>query len=166
LPFTRNVVGPMDYTPVTFTIRSENPRKTTYTHELALPVIFESGWTCMADRPAAYLNSPAKDFLKRIETTWDETKFIDGYPGRFICLARRKGKNWYLAAINAGGEREITIPLNFIKKGDYTIKLYEDKAGEELTNVNIRTVKVSKGGLLKVKLAENGGFATIIDHAY
>lgn len=166
LPFTRNVVGPMDYTPVTFTIRSENPRKTTYAHELALPVIFESGWTCMADRPASYLNSPAKDFLKRIETTWDETKFIDGYPGQFICLARRKGKNWYMAAINAGGEREISIPLDFIKKGDYIIKLYEDKAGEELTNVNIRMAQVSKGGLLKVKLAENGGFATIIDNAY
>lgn len=166
LPFTRNVVGPMDYTPVTFTIRPENPRITTYAHELALPFIFESGWTCMADKPAAYLNSPAKDLLKRIETTWDETRFIDGYPGKFICLARRKGNNWYLAAINAGKEREITIPLSFIKKGKYSINLYEDKIGEELTNVNIRNIKVMQGDQLKVRMAENGGFTTIFNDAY
>ena len=60
LPFTRNVVGPMDYTPVTFTIRPENPRKTTYAHELALSIIFESGWTVMADRPDAYLKISCK----------------------------------------------------------------------------------------------------------
>jgi len=162
LPFTRNVVGPMDYTPVTFTIRPENPRVTTYAHELALPIIFESGWTCMADRPAAYLQSPAKDFLQHIETTWDETRFIDGYPGRFICLARRKGKNWYLAAINAGKERTLTIPLDFIADGTYPIKLYGDKKGEALTSVDIRDVKIKKGETLNVSLAENGGFATII----
>ncbi|HZK70946.1 MAG TPA: glycoside hydrolase family 97 catalytic domain-containing protein [Clostridia bacterium] len=166
LPFTRNVVGPMDYTPVTLTIRPENPRITTYAHELALPFIFESGWTCMADRPAAYLNSPAKDLLKRIETTWDETRFIDGYPGKFICLARRKGKNWYLAAINAGKEREITVPLTFIKDGKYSINIYEDKIGEELTNVNIRNIKVRQGDQLKVKMAENGGFTTIFNDAH
>lgn len=166
LPFTRNVIGSMDYTPCAFTFRPENPRITTYAHELALPVIFESGWTCMADSPAAYLNSPAKDFLKRIVTTWDETRFIDGYPGKFMCLARRKGSSWYLAAINAGKEREITIPLDFIKKGEYSIKLYEDKSGEELTNINVINLKVKKGDELKVKLAKNGGFTTIIDDAY
>ena len=166
LPFTRNVVGPMDYTPVTFTIRPENPRITTYAHELALPIIFESGWTCMADRPAAYLNSPAKDLLKRIEVAWDETRFIDGYPGEYICLARRKGKNWYLAAINAGKERTISIPLNFIKDGNYSIKIYGDMPGNELTDINIIKTKVKKGEHLKVKLAKNGGFSTIIDNAY
>ena len=69
LPFTRNVVGPMDYTPATFTIREENPRITSYAHELALPIIFESGWMTMADRPAAYLNSPAREMLKQLKAT-------------------------------------------------------------------------------------------------
>ncbi|HUX97277.1 MAG TPA: glycoside hydrolase family 97 catalytic domain-containing protein, partial [Bacteroidales bacterium] len=115
LPFTRNVVGSMDYTPVTFTIRPEVKRTTTYTHELALSVIVESGWLVMADRPEAYLNSPAKNFLKKLESAWDETRFIDGFPGDYICLARRKGENWYIAGINSGAERKIDIPLDFIR---------------------------------------------------
>ncbi len=166
LPFTRNVVGPMDYTPVTFTIRDENPRITTYAHELALPFIFESGWTCMADRPAAYLNSPAKEMLKRIETTWDETKFLDGFPGKYVCLARRKGKSWYIAAINAGPERTLKIPLGFIRNGTYSIKRYEDMPGEELTNIKISNEQIKKGDMLIIKLAANGGFSTIIDNSF
>lgn len=55
----------MDYTPVTFTIRKENPRTTTYCHELALAYVFESGWICMADRPEAYLKSPARPILEK-----------------------------------------------------------------------------------------------------
>ena len=112
----------MDYTPVTFTIRPENPRTTTYAHELALAVIFESGWMVMADRPKAYLNSPAKEILKKLESTWDETLFIDGYPGDYVCLARRKADKWFIAGINSGKERTIDIPLNFIGEGNYSIK--------------------------------------------
>jgi alpha-glucosidase len=163
LPFTRNVVGPMDYTPVTFTIRPENPRKTTYAHELALGVIFESGWMVMADRPDAYLNSPAKEILQKFETTWDETRFIDGYPGEFVCMARRKGNKWFIAGINSGKERKIDIPLNFIKEGSWAIKIYEDKPGEEMTNLNIRNETVAKGKALSVNMMANGGFCTVIE---
>jgi len=163
LPFTRNVVGPMDYTPVTFTIRPENPRKTTYAHELALGVIFESGWMVMADRPDAYLHSPAKEFLRKMESTWDETRFIDGFPGEYVCLARRKGYKWFIAAINSGKERRIDIPLNFIRDGSYAIKIYEDKPGEEMTNVLIRNETVTSGKTLSVKMMANGGFSTVID---
>lgn len=166
LPFTRNVVGPMDYTPVTFTIRDENPRTTTYAHELALPIIFESGWTAMADRPAAYLNSPAKKMLQQMKTTWDETIFIDGYPGEFVCIARRNGNDWYLAAINATGDRDISIPLNFLKKGQYDITLYKDNVDEPLTNIEIVDKKVNSSEPLKVRLLGNGGFCTIFKNAY
>jgi len=166
LPFTRNVVGSMDYTPVTFTIREENPRTTTYAHELALPIIFESGWTCMADRPEMYLNSPARDMLSRIRTTWDDIHFIAGYPGRYVCLARRGGKDWYLAAINAGPARDLAIPMDFIKAGGYRLTLYEDAPSDPLTRLTIREESVSKGDTLHVHLAENGGFSTIIPDAY
>lgn len=163
LPFTRNVVGSMDYTPVTFTIRPENPRTTTYAHELALSVIFESGWMVMADRPNVYLNSPAKEFLRKLESTWDETRYIDGFPGEFVCLARRKGVKWFLAAINAGNERTISVPLNFIGEGIHPIKIYEDKPGEVMNNINIREEKVTSGTNLLVKMMANGGFSTIIE---
>jgi hypothetical protein len=85
LPFTRNVVGPMDYTPVAF---SASNRETTDAHELALPVIFESGWTCIADRPDAVRASPGKDILKRVPAAWDDIRFLGGYPGEYVCLAR------------------------------------------------------------------------------
>jgi alpha-glucosidase len=163
LPFTRNVVGPMDYTPVTFTIRPENPRKTTYAHELALAIIFESGWMVMADRPETYLKSPAKEFLQKLETAWDETRFIDGYPGEYVCLARRKGNKWFIAGINAGKERKIEVPLNFISKGDHDIKIYEDKSGEEMTSLLIRNETVNPGKTLTVKMMPNGGFSTLIE---
>jgi alpha-glucosidase len=163
LPFTRNVVGPMDYTPVTFTIRPENPRKTTYAHELALAIVFESGWMVMADRPDAYLKSPAKEFLQKIETTWDETRFIDGYPGEYVCLARRKGNKWFIAGINSGKERRVEIPLNFIGDGTYSIKIYEDKPGDEMTNLLIRNETVTRNKALSVNIKANGGFCTVIE---
>ncbi|MDR2423485.1 MAG: glycoside hydrolase family 97 protein [Prevotellaceae bacterium] len=163
LPFTRNVVGSMDYTPVTFTVRQENPRTTTYAHELALPFIFESGWTVMADRPQAYLQSPARDLLTKIRATWDETIFIDGYPSEFICMARRHGTAWYLAAINAETEREVHIKLNFLPQGSHTFKVYEDHCEDPLHNINIREVSASNTDELSVKLPPNGGFCTVIE---
>lgn len=162
LPFTRNVVGSMDYTPVTFTIRPENPRITTYAHELALAVIFESGWMVMADRPEAYLNSPARDILKEFESSWDETVFIEGFPGEYICLARRKADKWFIAAINAGNERTLDVSLDFIGDGNYYIESYEDKPGEEMTNINIRKEKVIKRDVFSVTLLPNGGFCSIL----
>jgi alpha-glucosidase len=164
LPFTRNVVGPMDYTPATFTVRKENPRTTTYAHELALPFIFESGWMVMADRPEAYLQSPAKELLKKVKSTWDEILFIDGYPGEFACLARRHGNAWYLAAINAGTERVLRVKLDFLKKGSYTFNVYEDAPESPLHDVHIRKVTVSAGDELSVKLMPNGGFCAVIEN--
>ena len=163
LPFTRNVVGPMDYTPVTFTIRPDVPRTTTYAHELALSVIVESGWLVMADRPEAYLNSPAKEFLKKIESAWDETRFIDGFPGDYICLARRKGDKWFIAGINSDEPRELDIKLGFINTGKYEIEIFEDKPREELTGILIRKEIVSKDSTLHFSLPANGGFCTIIE---
>ena len=163
LPFTRNVVGSMDYTPVTFTIRTENPRKTTYAHELALAVIFESGWMVMADRPKAYLNSPAKKLLKKLVSTWDEIRFIDGYPGDYVCLARRKGEKWFIAGINADMGRTVEIPLNFIGEGNHTIEIYEDKPGEEMTNLTIRNETVDQGKTLSLSMVPNGGFCIFIE---
>jgi alpha-glucosidase len=163
LPFTRNVVGPMDYTPVTFTIRPEVPRTTTYAHELALSVIVESGWLVMADRPEAYLKSPAKNFLKKLESTWDETRFIDGYPGDYICLARRKGDKWFIAGINSGERREIGINLGFIKDGKYEIDIFEDMPGDEMTNLRIRKETITKDSTLHMTISANGGFCTLIE---
>jgi len=95
IPFTRNVVGPMDYTPVMFW-DNVYPHLTTYAHELALAVVYESGWMHFADGTKAYLELPEapRQFLKDVPAAWDDTKFIEGYPGKYIFIARRKGNQW------------------------------------------------------------------------
>lgn len=79
LPFTRNVVGSMDYTPVAYTHR-QSKRYTTFAHETALPIIFESGIQHLADTPDAFLKMPEvyKDYFWKLPTSWDETKFLAG----------------------------------------------------------------------------------------
>lgn len=163
LPYTRNVIGPMDYTPTTFTIRPENPRITTYAHELALPFIFESGWVCMADRPAMYLNSPAKEMLRRVEATWDETRLLDGYPGEYVVMARRKGSSWYIAAINSDTPRTVEVKLDMLKEGQYDFMVYEDPSTDALTNIAVRKESKKAGEILTINLPRNGGFSTVID---
>lgn len=105
IPFTRGVIGSMDYTPCTFT-DSQHPHITTDGHELALTVLYESGLLHLADRPSSYLSRPQveKDFLSNLPTTWDETKLLSGYPGESIVMARRKGSDWYIAGINGKDE--------------------------------------------------------------
>ncbi|MFW5759314.1 MAG: glycoside hydrolase family 97 catalytic domain-containing protein [Bacteroidota bacterium] len=152
LPFTRNISGPMDYTPVSF---SAKDRKTTYAHEMALPFVFESGWVCMADKPEEFRKSPAKELFKNLPAAWDEIHFIDGYPGEFCCLARRKGNNWYIAAINAGGDRSVTIDFEFIGSGDYFGKIYKDNKQD---SVEIEEVNIPHDSPMVFDLPENGGF--------
>ena len=92
LPFTRNVTGSMDFTPVAFT-NQNFPHLTTYGHELALSVVFESGILHMADRASSFRSLPEapKTFLKNVPVAWDETILLDGAPGEFAVFARRKG---------------------------------------------------------------------------
>ncbi len=118
LPFTRNVVGPMDYTPCAFS-DSQHPHITSHAHELALTVLFESGLQHLADRPESFLAQPqdVQDFLSLLPTAWDETRFVSGYPGESCVLARRSGNTWYVAGINGTDEtKTLSVPLPFIKK--------------------------------------------------
>jgi hypothetical protein len=125
LPFTRNVIGPMDYTPCTFS-DSQHPHITTHAHELALTVLYESGLQHLADRPESYLSQPqeVQDFLSDLPNVWDETRYVAGYPGESAVLARRFGTTWYVAGIN-GTDKEMSVPmsLDFIGRGDVTLFL-------------------------------------------
>ena len=113
LPFTRNAVGPMDYTPTAFT-NSQHAHRTSHAHELALPVVFESACQHMADRPSAFRALPdkVKDFIAGLPTTWDDTKYLGGEPGDFVILGRRKGSVWYVGGINGKADtREVTFTV-------------------------------------------------------
>ena len=111
LPFTRNVIGPMDYTPCAFS-DSQHPHITTHAHELALTVLFESGLQHLADKPESFLAQPQEvlDFLGHLPSVWDETRFVSGYPGESAVIARRSGSTWYIAGIN-GTDEEKELPL-------------------------------------------------------
>jgi len=160
IPFTRNVVGPMDYTPVTFT-NSQFPHITSYGHELALSVIFESGLQHMADRPEGYLQLPdaAKSFLKEVPNAWDNTKFLDGYPGKDIMIARQKGNAWYIGGINAETriEKKKTLKFDFLAEGvKYKLTLISD--GEHDKAFNTQYMVVDKTSSVEVKMLRRGGF--------
>lgn len=132
LPLTRNVVGPMDYTPVTFTDRSK-PRLTTDAHELALAILFESGIQHFADDADAYRALPnyAGEFLDEVPVAWDELRYLGGVPGEWIALARRRGGDWYFAAVNGGAyAREVEVDLSGLGVGPFS--LIEDEGPREL----------------------------------
>ena len=128
LPFTRNVVGPMDYTPGTFS-NSQHPHITSYAHELALPVIFESALQHMPDRPSVYygLPEPVKRLLSELPVAWDDTKLLAGYPGEEVILARRKGNVWYIGGINGTNEtKTLHISLDKIAVNGKKISIFKD----------------------------------------
>lgn len=111
LPFTRNVVGPMDYTPCAFS-DSQHPHITTRAHELALTILYESGIQHLADRPESFLAQPeaVRNFLGAFPTAWDDTRLLTGSPGKYVVIARKKGDKWYFSGIN-GTDSRITIDL-------------------------------------------------------
>ena len=120
LPFTRNVIGPMDYTPCAFS-DSQHPHITTNAHELALTVLYESGLQHLADRPESFLSQPqeVQDFIGHLPAVWDETRFVSGYPGEGVVLARRRGNTWYVAGINGKNEPQtLKLSLNFLPQGN------------------------------------------------
>ena len=132
LPFTRNVIGPMDYTPCAFS-DSQHPHITSHAHELALTVLFESGLQHLADRPESFLAQPqtVQDFLGMLPAAWDETRFISGYPGESCVLARRSGNTWYVAGINGtDNEKTLSVPLDFVK-GKYTVTMFADSGSKD-----------------------------------
>ena len=163
LPFTRNVVGPMDYTPVTFSIK--NPKRngvprTSYAHQVALSVVFESGFQCFADNEQMYHSLPdkPKEFLKKVPCAWDESRLVSGYPGDHVIVLRRKGDQWYIAGISGKREKRklsFTLPDEFRNK-----KLVLITDGANGTSFGNKTITVN--GTVTVDLLEDGGFAGIL----
>jgi alpha-glucosidase len=154
LPFTRNLAGPMDYTPVTFT--DERPDKlTTDAHELALAVVFESGVLHVADSDTAlHAADPAvQEALKVIPADWDEIVGIEGEPSRYVVLARRSGDRWFVAGLNGtGAVLAVRLDLAVISGGSGTWRLVTDGADRHEVTTG------QSSGQITVAMAANGGF--------
>ncbi|MDD4970344.1 MAG: glycoside hydrolase family 97 catalytic domain-containing protein [Paludibacter sp.] len=162
LPFTRNVIGSMDYTPVTFS-NSQHPHITSFGHELALSVVFESGWQHFADEPSAYeaLPKEPKEFFKNFPTSWDNTKLIDGYPGEKVIIARKKGNQWYIGGLNGKDESQtLIVKFDFLDKGNCNLEIIKD--GKDNKSFSSEIIKVKKGDTLKIECLPRGGFVGLI----
>lgn len=118
IPFTRNLFDPMDFTPMSLYKIPRIKRKTTSAFELATAVVFQSGIQHLAETPAGMKQMPVyvKTFLTTLPSTYTDTKFLDGYPGKYVVMARKVGNRWLIAGLNS---EDVVIPLtmdlSFIK---------------------------------------------------
>lgn len=160
LPYTRNVIGPMDYTPGTFS-DSQNPHITSHGHELALYVAFESGIQHMPDRPSTYreLPSEVKEVLSSLPTAWDDTKLLAGYPGESVVIARKKGDVWYVAGINGKDEpAKLNFSLDRLDGCGTQVNLFADGSD----NRSFAISQKAAVDFTSVDCLERGGFLAVI----
>ncbi len=155
LPFTRNVVGPLDYTPVTF---SADDRETSDGHELALSVVYQSDWQHFADSVESYRDRPiAERFLSEVPAVWDESTLVNGRPGEEATIARRSNNEWYVGSIIAGEARTVDVPLSFLQDDDeYTAELIHDSSGGN--GLEATETTVTADDTLSLDVPVNGGF--------
>jgi len=135
-------------------------RMTSDVYALATAVLFQSAVQHFALAPNNLTDAPewAINFLKEVPTTWDEVRFIDGYPGKYVVLARRHGDTWYVAGINAQKETmELTIKLPMIAAGS-NYRIYTDDAG---LNGKLETERLAKSQEIKISIPGNGGLLIV-----
>jgi alpha-glucosidase len=177
IPFTRGLLGEMDFTPGGFRQKSKETFRIvggdapgpfvmgTRCFQLAMMVVYESALQVLCDSPYNYRSSPAGlDFLKIVPTTWDETKVLHGQVGDYITVARRQGDVWYLGSMTDGAARSLDIPLAFLGPGRYTAELWMDAF--EAPDYPDRLMKAEKivtaADTLTAKMAAAGGQVVVI----
>ena len=161
-PFIRNTVGSMDFggSALNKYYGADNQhgtvRRTSDVYALATAVLFQSSVQHFALAPNNLEDAPAwaVDFMKQVPTTWDETRFIDGYPGRYVILARRSGSRWFLAGINAEDKPLKTTLSTALFGAGTPLAVYSDDAG--LTG-SCKAVRQNKKQQLTVTIPQNGG---------
>ena len=166
-PFCRNALGTADWGGVMMNRymsqdnKTGHPRYTTDIFEIASAIIIQTSVNCVAMCPNNLDEMPQfeLDFLKRLPTTWDETRFVDGYPTKYAVLARRTGDKWYVAGLN-GTNEPMTLTLSLPMFAGKTVSLYTDnprKKGEIVPTSVLKTLKVGKDGTAKVTIQGMGG---------
>ncbi len=161
-PFIRNAVGNMEYGGVflnkflTKTNQTRSPRLTTDAFQLATSILYQNSLQMFALAPNNLTDVPAFeiDFMKTVPTTWNETTFIDGYPGKYTVVARRNQNQWYVAGANAEKEvKKLTLKLPML--AGKKVKMYNDDSAKA---PYMKEVSVSANGDLEVEMQPSGGF--------
>ena len=165
-PFIRNTVGCMEYGGCFMNRRMSrdnkrgNTRKTTDAFQLATTVLFQNPIQNFALTPNNLDDAPAicMDYLRQVPTTWDETQFIDGYPGKSVVMARRHGEKWYVAGVTASKTaRTFELSLPMFSKGD-VVTVYSDGKDRE---PEMKQVKISNPKKVKITAQGDGGFVIV-----
>ena len=165
-PFIRNAVGCMEFGGVFLNKRLNRSndggtiRRTTDIFQLATAVLFQNPIQNFALAPNNLTDAPqiCLDFMKQVPTTWDETRFIDGYPGRYIVLARRHGNTWYIAAANATVE-PLKLKLDLPMLAGQEVSLYSD---DKKMQPQLKLQKIKTDGSLQLTVQPQGG-AVIVE---
>jgi alpha-glucosidase len=180
LPYTRMILGPIDYTPGGFrhATPAEFPKlrrntlpyvQTTRGHALGMFVVYDSPLQMLADSPITYSKTNGKwpqpksnwqdglEFIKDVPVSWDETRILQGDIGEYIVSARRKGNDWYIGAMTNESGRTLTIPLGFLGKGKYKAEVWQD--GSDVSSVNKTEAAHTSADSITLTLAPSGGAA-------
>lgn len=178
LPFLRNAVGPMDYTPGAMRSAHKKDYKPTWVntmsigtraHQLAMYVVFESGLQMLADNPYNYYREPeAIKFITSVPVTWDETRVLDASLGEYVVTARRKGGNWFIGAMGNSKPHELTINTSFLKPGvTYNITLIKDGINADFQAMDFKQVTktIKAGEAIDIKMEADGGWVARIEPA-
>ena len=177
LPFIRNAVGPMEYTPGSmfstqpdvYSARRPNSGSIgTRAYQMALFVVFESGLQMLADNPTLYYNNDdCTRFISSVPVLWDETKALSAKVGDHVVVAKRSGEQWFLGGMTAERQQplEMEITLDFLPEGKtFTLTSYEDgvNADRQAMHYKKNVKSVKKGDVVKIKMVRNGGYAAVI----
>lgn len=167
LAFTRMLCGAADYTICYYDKRLRN----THGHQLAASMVYESPLVTLFwyDKPQYYTGEPEISWFEQLPTTWDETRVLAGDPESYILIARRKGDTWFVAALNNGTERDITVDLRelAISHSPLAISLYtDDESVQTKTHIRVTEKKIKKlnkrNCRIPLHLQANGGATMII----
>lgn len=155
LALTRNVIGPMDYTPTEFCRLDGIIRHlTTWSHQVSLAVLYESGIQTMSDSHYNYIYNISKSLLSQLPASWDETLCLEASLDDYVTLARRSGDDWYISSISQNA-RTLNLPLSFLDSGNYTAQIYKD--GTCPSDIAYEEQTVTSGSILSVNIKATGG---------
>ncbi|MBQ7422996.1 MAG: glycoside hydrolase family 97 catalytic domain-containing protein [Prevotella sp.] len=166
-PFSRNALGAIDWGGIIMNRymsrdnRSRHPRYTSDTFEMATGIVLQTSVNCVALQPNNLRELPAfeLDFLRELPTTWDEVRFLEGYPTKYVVLARRAGNKWYVAGLNGTSEAK-TIRLHLPMFAGKTVRYYTDmpkRNGQMVSEAVLKQLKMGKDGSVKVTIQGMGG---------
>jgi alpha-glucosidase len=161
LPFTRMIAGHADFTPCTF--NPEKTKGTTFTHQLATAVIYNSPVLHFADKPQRYFDSPAIEIIKKIPATWDRTIVLDDSRiGSLAAFARKKDNQWFIAVITAGKQnKNYKLKLPFLEPGKYKAVIATDVIKSPAA-INVQAKTIDRSTTLDIKTNPGGGFVAYL----